>query len=162
MVPLTPDQSKKSGVGVTPSPAPFLTPRPERRRTDSRGSDSSSNHHQNRDKEVNIQVVLRCRWVCLSVRSRSTAWFFADSHSTWFIRLKKNLLDLVFRLKWFREVYTTNRVSGPALTWLCSIVLCYVCIFVLLVNCLCRPQITCWCSCNCLLLPFLHLKALIT
>ncbi|KGN54222.1 kinesin-like protein KIN-5B [Cucumis sativus] len=62
MVPLTPDQSKKSGVGVTPSPAPFLTPRPERRRTDSRGSDSNSNHHhQNRDKEVNVQVVLRCR-----------------------------------------------------------------------------------------------------
>ncbi|CAK9320007.1 unnamed protein product [Citrullus colocynthis] len=62
MVPLTPDQSKKSGVGFAPSPAPFLTPRPERRRTDSRGSDSNSNHHQqNRDKEVNVQVVLRCR-----------------------------------------------------------------------------------------------------
>ncbi|CAN0926683.1 Kinesin-like protein KIN-5B [Linum grandiflorum] len=57
---LTPDQSRKVGLGVVPSPCPFLTPRPERRRPDSRGSDRSS-IRLDRDKEVNVQVLLRCR-----------------------------------------------------------------------------------------------------
>ncbi|CAL1399159.1 unnamed protein product [Linum trigynum] len=57
---LTPDHFRKSGFGLVPSPAPFLTPRPERRRPESRSSDLSSNR-QDRDKEVNVQVLLRCR-----------------------------------------------------------------------------------------------------
>lgn len=56
---LTPD-FRKSGTWMAPSPAPFLTPRPERRRPDSRGSDWSHNR-QDKDKEVNVQVLLRCR-----------------------------------------------------------------------------------------------------
>lgn len=56
---LTPD-FRKSGTWMTPSPAPFLTPRPERRRPDSRGSDWNHNR-QDKDKEVNVQVLLRCR-----------------------------------------------------------------------------------------------------
>lgn len=51
----TPDISRKSGIGVIPSPAPFFTPRPERRRPDSFSS------RLERDKEVNVQVLLRCR-----------------------------------------------------------------------------------------------------
>ncbi|KAJ4903788.1 ATP binding microtubule motor family protein [Raphanus sativus] len=55
----TPDVTRKSGVGVIPSPAPFFTPRPERRqRPDSSSSFSS---RLERDKEVNVQVLLRCR-----------------------------------------------------------------------------------------------------
>ncbi|KAL2323334.1 hypothetical protein Fmac_027713 [Flemingia macrophylla] len=62
MMPLTPDQSnKKVGSGLSASPSPFLTPRPERRRPDSRGSDWNSNRHQDKDKETNVQVLLRCR-----------------------------------------------------------------------------------------------------
>ncbi|CAN1275072.1 Kinesin-like protein KIN-5B [Linum perenne] len=57
---MTPDQFRKVGLGVVPSPIPFLTPRPERRRPDSRGSDWSS-VRQDRDKEVNVQVLVRCR-----------------------------------------------------------------------------------------------------
>ncbi|KAJ1391346.1 P-loop containing nucleoside triphosphate hydrolase [Sesbania bispinosa] len=58
---VTPDQSKKVGMGtMTASPSPFLTPRPERRRPDSRGSDWNSNR-QDKDKETNVQVLLRCR-----------------------------------------------------------------------------------------------------
>ncbi|CAN1775497.1 Kinesin-like protein KIN-5B [Linum perenne] len=57
---ITPDQFRKVGLGVVPSPIPFLTPRPERRRPDSRGSDWSS-VRQDRDKEVNVQVLVRCR-----------------------------------------------------------------------------------------------------
>ncbi|KAL9429121.1 hypothetical protein AB3S75_031015 [Citrus x aurantiifolia] len=60
MMSLTPDQFRKVGTGLTPSPSPFLTPRPERRRPESRGSDWNSNRHD-RDKEVNVQVLLRCR-----------------------------------------------------------------------------------------------------
>ncbi|CAA3002993.1 kinesin KIN-5B [Olea europaea subsp. europaea] len=57
---LTPDHFRKVGTGVSPSPSPFFTPRPERRRPDSRGSEWNSNR-QDKDKEVNVQVLLRCR-----------------------------------------------------------------------------------------------------
>ncbi|PIN15062.1 Kinesin-like protein [Handroanthus impetiginosus] len=56
---LTPD-FRRSGTVMAPSPSPFLTPRLERRRPDSRGSDWNSNRHD-KDKEVNVQVLLRCR-----------------------------------------------------------------------------------------------------
>ncbi|KAK6140266.1 hypothetical protein DH2020_025962 [Rehmannia glutinosa] len=54
MVSMTPE-SRKVGTGMAPSPSPFYTPRPERRRPDSRGSDWNSNR-QDKDKEVNVQV----------------------------------------------------------------------------------------------------------
>ncbi|KAL2509461.1 ATP binding microtubule motor family protein [Forsythia ovata] len=57
---LTPDHFRKVGMGISPSPSPFFTPRPERRRPDSRGSEWNSNR-QDKDKEVNVQVLLRCR-----------------------------------------------------------------------------------------------------
>ncbi|XP_050213876.1 kinesin-like protein KIN-5B [Mercurialis annua] len=62
MMSVTPDHFRKVGLGgVTPSPSPFLTPRPERRsRQDSRVAEWNSNR-QDRDKEVNVQVLLRCR-----------------------------------------------------------------------------------------------------
>ncbi|XP_057970666.1 kinesin-like protein KIN-5B [Malania oleifera] len=60
MMSLTPDQFRKVGLGVTASPSPFLTPRHERRRPDSRVLDWNSNRHD-RDREVNVQVLLRCR-----------------------------------------------------------------------------------------------------
>ncbi|XP_057471341.1 kinesin-like protein KIN-5B [Actinidia eriantha] len=60
MMSLTPDQFRKVGLGVFPSPSPFYTPRPERRRADSRVFDVNSNR-QEKDREVNVQVLLRCR-----------------------------------------------------------------------------------------------------
>ncbi|KAM7509768.1 hypothetical protein LguiB_008643 [Lonicera macranthoides] len=63
---LTPDYSRKVGFGgVAPSPTPFLTPRPERRRpTDSSSrsayTDRNPNRHE-KDREANVQVLLRCR-----------------------------------------------------------------------------------------------------
>ncbi|KAK2657957.1 hypothetical protein Ddye_011009 [Dipteronia dyeriana] len=60
MMSLTPDQPRKVGLGMASSPSPFLTPRPERRRQDSRVSEWNSNR-QDKDKEVNVQVLLRCR-----------------------------------------------------------------------------------------------------
>ena len=64
MMSLTPDHFRKSGLGVMASPTPFLTPRPERRRMDPRAIEWSSNR-QDRDREVNVQVVLRCRFSTL-------------------------------------------------------------------------------------------------
>lgn len=58
---LTPDLFRKVGLGLVPSPTPFLTPRPERRRTDPRGIDWNSNRQQDKEREVNVQVLLRCR-----------------------------------------------------------------------------------------------------
>ncbi|KAI3826224.1 hypothetical protein L1987_00269 [Smallanthus sonchifolius] len=43
------------------NPLPFLTPRPERRRPDSRGIDWNSSKGERDRGEVNIQVLLRCR-----------------------------------------------------------------------------------------------------
>ncbi|GAB4833750.1 hypothetical protein Ancab_031999 [Ancistrocladus abbreviatus] len=60
MFSVTPNQFKKVGMGLAPSPSPFLTPRPERRRLDSRGTELKSSR-QDRDGEVNVQVILRCR-----------------------------------------------------------------------------------------------------
>ncbi|CAK9155209.1 unnamed protein product [Ilex paraguariensis] len=60
MMSLTPDQFRKVGMGLAPSPSPFLTPRPERRRPSSRGIEWNSSR-QDKDQEVNVQVLLRCR-----------------------------------------------------------------------------------------------------
>lgn len=64
MMSMTPDQFKKAGLGIIPipSPSPFLTPRPERYRMDRRGSEAKlSFNRQEKDCEVNVQVILRCR-----------------------------------------------------------------------------------------------------
>ena len=67
----TPNPSRRSWVG--PAPTPFLTPRPERRelRWAEAGSHSSARRsgvgassiggRNDRDREANVQVVLRCR-----------------------------------------------------------------------------------------------------
>ncbi|PRQ43350.1 putative plus-end-directed kinesin ATPase [Rosa chinensis] len=56
MTSVTPD-SRKVGTGMAASPSPFLTPRPEKRR----GTLDWNSNHKDKDKEVNVQVVLRCR-----------------------------------------------------------------------------------------------------
>ncbi|KAK9291095.1 hypothetical protein L1049_009282 [Liquidambar formosana] len=61
MMSLTPDQYRRVGLGLTPSPNPFLTPRPERRRTDPRGGIEWNSNRPDKDREVNVQVLLRCK-----------------------------------------------------------------------------------------------------
>ncbi|XP_072983221.1 kinesin-like protein KIN-5B isoform X2 [Typha latifolia] len=59
---VTPNPHRRLGFSVAPTPSPFLTPRPERRSLDLRWVDgSSSSSRYNRDREVNVQVILRCR-----------------------------------------------------------------------------------------------------
>ena len=61
MASMTPDQSGKVGVGMMANPMPFYTPRPERRRPDSRSIDWNSSRVERDRGEINIQVLLRCR-----------------------------------------------------------------------------------------------------
>ncbi|KAJ6842801.1 kinesin-like protein KIN-5B [Iris pallida] len=61
---VTPNPSRRLGFSLAPSPAPFLTPRSERRPppSDLRWADGGSGFvRPERDREVNVQVVLRCR-----------------------------------------------------------------------------------------------------
>ncbi|KAJ4764113.1 Kinesin-like protein [Rhynchospora pubera] len=60
----TPTPHRRLGFSVasTPSPSPFYTPRSERRVVDLRWADgNATSHKRDRDREVPVQVVLRCR-----------------------------------------------------------------------------------------------------
>ncbi|CAA6661780.1 unnamed protein product [Spirodela intermedia] len=54
--------NRRLGFSLPPSPSPFTTPRSERRPSDFRWADGISTSNRNdRDKEVNVQVMVRCR-----------------------------------------------------------------------------------------------------
>lgn len=73
---MTPDHNGKVGVGMTANPLPFLTPRPERRRPDSRSIDWGSSRNDKDRGEVNIQVLLRCRYLLLYLIQLVTRYNF--------------------------------------------------------------------------------------
>lgn len=90
MVSVTPDQFKKVGMGLSPSPSPFLTPRPERRRPDSRGSDRNPSR-QDKDKETNVQVLLRCRSLIAYSVSKIYKFCFLTALQSFSVSLVYNL-----------------------------------------------------------------------
>ncbi|VVB02499.1 unnamed protein product [Arabis nemorensis] len=98
----TPDVSRKSGVGVIPSPAPFLTPRPERRRTDTFSS------RLERDKEVNVQVLLRCRPLSEEEQKSNVPSVISCNE----LRKEVNVLHS-FANKQVDRVFTFDKVFGP-------------------------------------------------
>ncbi|MQM09363.1 hypothetical protein Taro_042233 [Colocasia esculenta] len=54
--------NRKLGFSLPPSPAPFTAPRSERRPSDLRWADGASSSSRNdKDKEANVQVMVRCR-----------------------------------------------------------------------------------------------------
>ncbi|XP_078445382.1 ATP binding microtubule motor family protein [Wolffia australiana] len=54
--------NRRLGFSLPPSPSPFATPRSERRPSDCRWADGfSASNRSDRDKEVNVQVMVRCR-----------------------------------------------------------------------------------------------------
>ncbi|OMO72729.1 hypothetical protein CCACVL1_17628 [Corchorus capsularis] len=109
MMSLTPDQFRKVGMGggVTPSPTPFLTPRPERRRADSRGSDWSSNRHD-RDKEVNVQVLLRCRPLTEDEQRINVPRVISCNEHKREVTVMQNVAN-----KQVDRVFTFDKVFGP-------------------------------------------------
>ncbi|XVE96823.1 hypothetical protein REPUB_Repub02eG0256200 [Reevesia pubescens] len=109
MMSLTPDQFRKVGMGggVIPSPSPFLTPRPERRRADSRGSDWSSNR-QDRDKEVNVQVLLRCRPLSEDEQRINVPRAISCNENRREVTVLQNVAN-----KQVDRVFTFDKVFGP-------------------------------------------------
>ncbi|KAL3628565.1 hypothetical protein CASFOL_027611 [Castilleja foliolosa] len=103
---MTPD-SRKVGTGISPSPTPFYTPRPERRRPDSRGSDWNSNR-QDKDKEVNIQVLLRCRPLADDEQRLSVPRVITCNDSKREVTVSQNVAS-----KQVDRVFTFDKVFGP-------------------------------------------------
>ncbi|XVE61822.1 hypothetical protein DITRI_Ditri06bG0070100 [Diplodiscus trichospermus] len=108
MMSLTPDHFRKVGMGgVIPSPSPFLTPRPERRRGDSRGSDWSSSR-QDRDKEVNVQVLLRCRPLSEDEQRMNVPKAISCNEHKREVTVLQNVAN-----KQVDRVFTFDKVFGP-------------------------------------------------
>ncbi|XWS67011.1 hypothetical protein CRYUN_Cryun05aG0249500 [Craigia yunnanensis] len=108
MMSLTPDQFRKIGMGgVIPSPSPFLTPRPERRRVDSRGPDWSSNR-QDRDKEVHVQVLLRCRPLSEDEQMMNVPKAISCNEHKREVTVLQNVAN-----KQVDRVFTFDKVFGP-------------------------------------------------
>ncbi|MBA0746972.1 hypothetical protein Gogos_009443 [Gossypium gossypioides] len=105
---LTPDQFRKGAMGgLVPSPSPFLTPRPERRRADSRGPDWFSNR-QDRDKEVNVQVLLRCRPLSEDEQKMNVSRVISCIELKREVTVLQNVAN-----KQVDRVFTFDRVFGP-------------------------------------------------
>ncbi|KAG8649247.1 kinesin-like protein KIN-5B [Manihot esculenta] len=107
MMSLTPDQFRKVGLGVMPSPSPFLTPRPERRRPESRGSDWNNNRHD-RDKEVNVQVLLRCRPLSDEEQRTNVAKVISCNEHKREVTVLQSVAN-----KQVDRVFTFDKVFGP-------------------------------------------------
>ncbi|XLR10658.1 hypothetical protein S83_038596, partial [Arachis hypogaea] len=111
MMPITPDQcSKKVGSGMTASPSPFLTPRPERRRPDSRGSDrnSNKNHRHEKDSETNVQVLLRCRPLSDDEQKSNVPKVVTCNENKREVTVMQTLAN-----KQIDRVFTFDKVFGP-------------------------------------------------
>ncbi|GMJ03069.1 hypothetical protein like AT2G37420 [Hibiscus trionum] len=105
---LTPDQFRKTTMGgLIPSPSPFLTPRPERRRVDSRGPDWFSNR-QDRNKEVNVQVLLRCRPLNEDERRTNVPRVISCNELKREVTVLQNVAN-----KQVDRVFTFDKVFGP-------------------------------------------------
>ncbi|KAE9619448.1 putative plus-end-directed kinesin ATPase [Lupinus albus] len=110
MMPVTPDQTKKVGMGITPSPSPFLTPRPERRRPDSRGSEwnySRTTTHD-KDKETNVQVLLRCRPLSDDEQRLNVPKVVSCNENKREVTIAQNVAN-----KQVDRVFTFDKVFGP-------------------------------------------------
>ncbi|KAJ6407911.1 hypothetical protein OIU84_011257 [Salix udensis] len=107
MMSLTPDQSRKVGLGLMPSPIPFLTPRPERRRPESRGHDWNS-ARQDKDKEVNVQVLLRCRPLSDEEQRTNVAKVIACNEHKREVTVLHSIAN-----KQVDRVFTFDKVFGP-------------------------------------------------
>ncbi|KAG7964695.1 hypothetical protein I3843_09G183900 [Carya illinoinensis] len=104
---LTPDQSKKVGSGMTPSPHPFLTPHPERRRMDPRMVEWNSNR-QDRDKESNVQVLLRCRPLSDDEQRLNVPRVISCNEHKREVTVLQNVAN-----KQIDRVFTFDKVFGP-------------------------------------------------
>ncbi|KAL3531852.1 hypothetical protein ACH5RR_005373 [Cinchona calisaya] len=110
MMSMTPDQFRKVGTGLSaPSPAPFLTPRPERRRPDFRSTDwNNSSNRLDKDKEVNVQVILRCRPLFDDELRMNVVKAVSCNESKREVSVLQNVAN-----KQVDRVFTFDKVFGP-------------------------------------------------
>ncbi|GLT38881.1 hypothetical protein SLA2020_130990 [Shorea laevis] len=106
MLSLTPDQCKKVGIGLSASPSPFLTPRPERRRLDVRPEWNST--RQDRDKEVNVQVLLRCRPLSEDEQRSNVPRVISCNEHKREVTVLQNVAN-----KQVDRIFTFDKVFGP-------------------------------------------------
>ncbi|XP_051130150.1 kinesin-like protein KIN-5B [Andrographis paniculata] len=106
MASLTPD-FRKVGMSIAPSPSPFLTPRPERRRTESRGLDWNANRPE-KDKEINIQVLLRCRPLSDDEQRLNVPKVISCNENRREVTVMQSIAS-----KQVDRVFTFDRVFGP-------------------------------------------------
>ncbi|KAL8125892.1 hypothetical protein AgCh_013261 [Apium graveolens] len=100
----TPDQRKVGLGGVAPSPLPFLTPRPDRRRLgDPRGIiDWNSN------RELNVQVILRCRPLSEDDQRSNVPMVVACNEQRREVSISQNVAN-----RQVDKVFTFDKVFGP-------------------------------------------------
>ncbi|KAJ1297715.1 hypothetical protein BS78_01G398000 [Paspalum vaginatum] len=115
----TPNPSRRSWVG--PAPMPFLTPRPERRHLEMRWADGgshtsvrrsgvgavASSGDGERDREVNVQVVLRCRPLSEEERRSNVKSAISCSDT------KKEVTVLQSLFKQPDRTFSFDKVFGP-------------------------------------------------
>lgn len=105
---MTPDQFKKVGVGVIPSPSPFLTPRPERFRMDPRALEPKLSNRHEKEREVNVQVILRCRPLSDDEQRSSASKVITCNEQKREVTVSQNLAS-----KQVDRVFTFDKVFGP-------------------------------------------------
>ncbi|KAI4364136.1 hypothetical protein MLD38_020267 [Melastoma candidum] len=105
-----PDHFRKAKIGVTPSPSPFLTPRPEKRRPDFRGPEWNSSRQDRRDSrgEVNVQVLLRCRPFSDDEQRMNASSVISCNEQRREVTVTQNPIN-----KQTDRVFTFDKVFGP-------------------------------------------------
>ncbi|PWA41130.1 ATP binding microtubule motor family protein [Artemisia annua] len=105
---MTPDQSGKVGVGMMANPMPFYTPRPERRRPDSRSIDWNSSRVERDRGEVNIQVLLRCRPLSDDEQKCNVPKAITCNENKREVSILQNVAN-----KQVDKIFTFDKVFGP-------------------------------------------------
>ncbi|CAO2839605.1 unnamed protein product [Amaranthus hypochondriacus] len=113
---MTPDQSKKMGIGVNvipipiPSPSPFLTPRPERFRINEFKSFNriDNDKHKDKDRELNVQVILRCRPLSMDEQSSNPSIGVTCNELKREVNVSQSTAN-----KQVDRIFTFDKVFGP-------------------------------------------------
>ncbi|XP_071719982.1 kinesin-like protein KIN-5B [Rutidosis leptorrhynchoides] len=108
MTSMTPDHNAKVGVGMTANPLPFFTPRPERRRPDSRSIDWGSTRNDKDRGEVNIQVLLRCRPLSEDEQKCNVPKVITCNEHKREVSILQNVAN-----KQVDKIFTFDKVFGP-------------------------------------------------
>ncbi|WOG91218.1 hypothetical protein DCAR_0310466 [Daucus carota subsp. sativus] len=100
----TPDQRKVGLGGVAPSPLPFLTPRPDRKRV----GDPRGIIDWNCNRELNVQVLLRCRPLSEEDQRSNVPMVVTCNEHRREVSISQNVAN-----RQVDKVFTFDKVFGP-------------------------------------------------